>query len=67
MEILSLVTLTSLTSGTMTTATTDAQLTFTSSNNTLPNTTFSGALNGNSTSSSTSANLSCWICESSCI
>ena len=42
----------------MTAATTDAQLTFTSSNNTLACTTFSGALSGNATSSSTSANLS---------
>ena len=52
------VTLTHLTSGTMTAATTDAQLTFTSSTNTLACTTFSGALSGNATSSSTSANLS---------
>ena len=42
----------------MTAATTDAQLTFTSSTNTLACTTFSGALSGNATSSSTSANLS---------
>jgi hypothetical protein len=42
----------------MTAATTDAQLTFTSSSNTLACTTFSGALSGNATSSSTSANLS---------
>ena len=52
------VVLTHLTSGTMTKGTTDAQLTFTSSSNTLACTTFSGALSGNATSSSTSADLS---------
>ena len=42
----------------MTKGTTDADLAFTSSTNTLACTTFSGALSGNATSSSTSANLS---------
>jgi len=51
------VTLTHLTSGTMTAATTDAQLTFTSSTNTLACTTFSGALSGNSTTSTTATNV----------
>tara|TARA_R100000027_G_scaffold12214_1_gene8695 strand:- start:1036 stop:1953 length:918 start_codon:yes stop_codon:yes gene_type:complete len=41
------VVLTSLTSGTMTAAATDAELTYNSSTNTLSATTFSGALNGN--------------------
>ena len=41
------VVLTSLTSGTMTTAATDAELTYNSSTNTLSATTFSGALTGN--------------------
>ena len=52
------VVLTHLTSGTMTKGTTDADLAFTSSTNTLACTTFSGALSGNATSSSTSADLS---------
>ena len=42
----------------MTKGTTDADLAFTSSTNTLACTTFSGALSGNATSSSTSADLS---------
>ena len=51
------VTLTHLTTGTMIAATTDAQLTFTSSTNTLACTTFSGALSGNSTTSTTATNV----------
>ena len=51
------VTLTHLTSGTMTAATTDAQLTFTSSTNTLACTTFSGAFSGNATTSTTATNV----------
>ena len=51
------VVLTSLTSGTMTTAATDAELSYNSGTNTLSATTFSGALSGNATSatSATSA------------
>ena len=44
--------LTSLTSGTMTAAATDAELTYNSTSNTLTATTFSGALSGNATSAS---------------
>ena len=50
--------LTNLTSGTMITAKTDGNLTFNFATDTLACTTFSGALSGNATSSSTSANLS---------
>jgi hypothetical protein len=52
------VVLTDLSSGTMITAKTDSDLTFNFATNTLSCTTFSGALSGNATSSSTSANLS---------
>ena len=52
------VVLTDRTSGTMITAKTDPQLTFNFGTNTLSCTNFSGALDGNATSSSTSANLS---------
>ncbi len=56
------VTLTHLTTGTMIAATTDAQLTFTSSSNTLSctnvnATTFTGALTGNSTTATTATNV----------
>ena len=51
------VTLTHLTSGTMTAATTDSDLTFTSSTNTLACTTFSGAFSGNATTSTTATNV----------
>ena len=51
------VTLTHLTSGTMTAATTDPQLTFTASTNTLACTTFSGAFSGNATTSTTATNV----------
>ena len=56
------VTLTHLTTGTMVAATTDAQLTFTSSTNTLSctnvnATTFTGALTGNSTTATTATNV----------
>ena len=51
------VVLTSLTSGTMTTAETDGDLTFNASTNTLNCTTFSGAFSGNSTTSTTATNV----------
>ena len=47
------VVVTSLTSGTMTSAATDAELTYNSGTNTLSATTFSGALSGNATSATT--------------
>ena len=50
------VVVTSLTSGTMTTAATDAELTYNSGTNTLSATTFSGALSGNATSATTATN-----------
>jgi len=52
------VVLTSLTSGTMTTAATDAELSYNSGTNTLSATTFSGALSGNATSATTATNAS---------
>ena len=51
------VVLTSLTSGTMTTAATDAELTYNSDTNTLTATTFSGALSGNATGLSGTPNI----------
>jgi len=51
------VVLTSLTSGTMTTAATDAELSYNSSTNTLSATTFSGALSGNATSATNASGL----------
>ena len=51
------VVLTSLTSGTMTTAETDGDLTFNASTNTLNCTTFSGAFSGNATTSTTATNV----------
>ena len=51
------VVLTSLTSGTMTTAETDGDLTFNASTNTLSCTTFSGAFSGNATTSTTATNV----------
>jgi len=50
------VVVTSLTSGTMTSAATDAELTYNSGTNTLTATTFSGALSGNATSATTATN-----------
>ena len=50
------VVVTSLTSGTMTSAATDAELTYNSGTNTLSATTFSGALSGNATSATTATN-----------
>ena len=50
------VVVTSLTSGTMTSAATDAELTYDSGTNTLTATTFSGALSGNATSATTATN-----------
>ena len=49
--------LTSLTSGQMTTAATDGDLTFNASTNTLSCVTFAGALSGNSTTSTTATNV----------
>ena len=49
--------LTSLTSGTMTSAATDGDLTFNAGSNTLSCTTFSGAFSGNSTTSTTATNV----------
>ena len=46
----------------MTTAKTDSDLTFNFATNTLNCTTFSGALSGNATTSTTAANLS-WNCK----
>ena len=51
------VVVTSLTSGQMTTTATDGDLTFNASTNTLNCTTFSGALSGNSTTSTTATNV----------
>ena len=51
------VVLTSLTSGTMTAAGTDAELTYNSGTNTLSATTFSGALSGNATSATNASGL----------
>ena len=51
------VVLTSLTSGTMTTAATDAELSYNSGTNTLSATTFSGALTGNATGLSGTPNI----------
>jgi hypothetical protein len=51
------VVVTSLTSGTMTSAATDAELTYNSTSNTLSATTFSGALSGNATSATNAQGL----------
>ena len=52
------VVVTSLTSGTMTAAATDAELTYNSDTDTLSATTFSGALSGNATSATSATNAS---------
>ena len=51
------VVLTSLTSGQMTTTSTDGDLSFNASTNTLSSTTFSGAFSGNATTSTTATNV----------
>ena len=53
------VVVTSLTSGTMTSAATDAELTYNSTSNTLSATTFSGALTGNVTGNASGSSGSC--------
>ena len=53
------VVVTSLTSGTMTTAATDAELTYNSDTDTLSSTTFSGALTGNVTGNASGSSGSC--------